>query len=92
MIAREEGLARASALFGVYDFKGDVAAYARHMAAWLADAPDGALLMCHPATAAASDVIGPARQRELAFLASPAWPQALALAGLRLARGGDVLA
>ena len=93
LIAKEAGLARASALFGTYDFKGDVAAYARRMAAWLADAPDGAILMCHPATAStALDAISRARQLELAFLASPAWPQALTVAGLRLARGGDMLA
>jgi len=93
IIAKEAGVARAGTLFGIYDFAGDEAAYGRRMAAWLADASDGALLMCHPAvTALASDPIGPARLRELAFLASPAWPQALALAGLRLARGGEVLA
>ena len=93
MIAKDAGVARAGVLFGIYDFGGDEAAFARRIAAWLAGAPDGALLMCHPATAtAAPDAISPARQRELAFLASPAWPQALALAGLQLARGGEVLA
>ena len=93
IIAKEAGLARAGALFGIYDFAGDAASYGRRMAVWLADAPDGALLMCHPAaTVLPSDPIGPARLRELAFLAGPAWPQALALAGLRLARGSDVLA
>lgn len=93
LIAAEAGVARAGPLFGIHDFEGDEAACARRMTVWLAQVPDGALLMCHPALAAAApDAIGLARQREMAFLASPAWPQALARAGVRLARGSEVLA
>lgn len=92
-IAKEAGVPRARTLLGIYDFAGDEAAYGRRMAAWLADAPDGALLMSHPAaTALPSDPIGAARLCELAYLASPAWPQALARAGLQLARGAEALA
>ena len=93
MIAKESDIPRSRALFGIYDFAGDAASYGRRMAVWLADAPDGALLMCHPAaTVLPSDPIGPARLRELAYLASPAWPRALAQAGLQLARRGAALA
>ena len=93
IIATKAGLTRAGKLFGIYGFEGDGAAYARSMAFWLGAAPDGALLMCHPAVAAPpTDRIGAARQREMAYLASPAWPQALAQAGIRLARGVDALA
>lgn len=93
IIATKAGLTRAGKLFGIYGFAGDGAAYARSMAFWLGASPDGALLMCHPAAAAPlTDRIGAARQREMAYLASPAWPQALAQAGIRLARGVDALA
>ena len=46
------------------------------------------VLMCHPAErAGADDPIGAARVREGAYLASAAFAQALADAGVRLARG-----
>ena len=93
IIATKAGLTRAGKLFGIYGFEGDGVAYARSMAFWLGASPDGALLMCHPAAEAPpTDRIGAARQREMAYLASPAWPQALAHAGIRLARGVDALA
>lgn len=51
------------------------------MPQWLAKLPDGGLLMCHPAMRAElGDTIGPARAAEYAWLASDAWPAALAAA------------
>ena len=42
------------------------------MTRWLARAPAGAILMCHPAQAAEpDDAIGVARAQEFAYLASP---------------------
>jgi hypothetical protein len=50
-LARGAGLGCASLLGGVYDFGGDAAAYALRMDGWLQAAPEGLLLMCHPADA-----------------------------------------
>ena len=56
---------------------------------WLARVPaEGALLFCHPGEAApgdAPDVIGAARQRELAYLAGDGFARDLAEAGVVLA-------
>ncbi len=90
-IADTEDVPRAEALFGVYDFEGDAARYATLMDGWLAGAPAGGLLMCHPAdTAAPGDEIGAARQREYAYLGSSDFAAALARAQVALVRGGVV--
>lgn len=92
-IATRLGLARATALLGIYSFEGDEAAYGQAMAQWLAQAPPGSIIMCHPATRAeAGDEIGPARAREFAYLSGAAFPKALAQAGVQLARGAQALA
>lgn len=92
-IATRLGVARATALLGIYSFDGDEAAYGQLMAQWLAQAPSGSILMCHPALAAeAGDEIGPARAREFAYLSGPSFPKALAHAGVVLARGAQALA
>ena len=92
-IAKNAGVTRARALFGTYDFGRNEAAYARRMTAWLADVPDGAILMCHPAGPAPAQAdSAAARQAELAYLAGPRWPEALARAGVQLARGAAALA
>jgi hypothetical protein len=63
------------------------------MTAWLAGVPDGAILMCHPAGPAPAHAdSAAARQAELAYLAGPRWPEALARAGVQLARGAAALA
>lgn len=63
------------------------------MARWLRDAPAGTVLMCHPAQGVeADDAIGPARANEWAYLASEAFAQALAGAGVHLARGSLLFA
>jgi len=47
--ARLLGIQQNPGFLGVYDFDGGVAAYERCMVAWLAQAQDGDVLMCHPA-------------------------------------------
>ncbi|WP_245598233.1 ChbG/HpnK family deacetylase [Ottowia thiooxydans] len=85
------GVPVSQALSGIYGFDAKAGLYARHMAQWLAEAPDGAVLMCHPSTEAEpGDEIGPARVRELEFLASPAFADQLQVAGIRLTRGSEV--
>ncbi len=87
-LARAAGIACAPALSGIYDFDGGGAAYAARMAHWLQDAPEAAIVMCHPALRAeAGDEIGLARAWEYAYLASDAFAQALARAGVALSRG-----
>ena len=56
------------------------------MRAWLRAVPDGALLFCHPALGDpdAGDPIAAARQREMAYLASPDFAADLAEAGVSL--------
>lgn len=80
-------LQTANGLLGIYDFGGGPQRYADLMTAWLARAPAGAILMCHPAQAAEpDDAIGVARAQELAYLASPDFAQALGKAGVSVAR------
>ncbi|MEY4100715.1 MAG: hypothetical protein RL300_1886 [Pseudomonadota bacterium] len=81
-------LRTANGLLGVYDFGGGPQRFAELMTRWLARAPAGAILMCHPAQAAEpDDEIGIARAQEFAYLASPDFAQALLLAGVQVARG-----
>lgn len=84
--AAERGFAQNAHLLGVYDFQGDAAGYAARLAAWLAAAGDGDLLMCHPSAATtATDALLAARCREYAALSSPALVEVLIRAGLTLA-------
>ena len=80
-----------SPLLGVYGFGGSLTDYRRRMQTWLHDLPAGdqpALIMCHPAVSAqADDVMGHARAREFAYLASDHFVQDLRDAGVRLVRG-----
>ncbi|GAB4218499.1 MAG: ChbG/HpnK family deacetylase [Rhodoferax sp.] len=90
--AASAGMVCARGLFGIYDFDDDEAAYAARMGHWLAQAQAGAILMCHPALhAQPGDPIAAARVREAAYLASPAFAQALIHAGWRVARGAQAL-
>lgn len=83
---RARGIAHAPALVGAYDFdpRADYRALLRE---WLRQAPDGALLFCHPALGEpdAGDAIAAARQREMAYLASPGFAADLAEFGVTLA-------
>ena len=91
-LAGAVGMSCAPALSGIYDFDGGGAAYGARMAHWLQDAPEAAIVMCHPALRAeAGDEIGPARAWEYAYLASDAFAQALARAGVALARSAASL-
>lgn len=84
------GIACAPALSGIYDFTGGVQRYASLMDRWLHDAPAGAVIMCHPAARAGpGDALGAARVWEYDYLASDAFPQALARAAVALARGSQ---
>jgi chitin disaccharide deacetylase len=89
-IANKLYLPCAKGLLGIYDFSGGQVAYAQAMAHWLTQAPPGSIVMCHPALSApADDSIGAARMWEQAHLASADFSNALAQAGVRLARGRD---
>lgn len=72
---------------GVYDLApgGD---HRARMRAWLADVEDGGLVVCHPGEGPGDpgDPIAPARARELAYLASEAFPADLADAGVEAVR------
>ena len=82
----------ARGLIGVYNFEGGQQRYHELMTGWLARAPAGAILMCHPAQAAEpGDDIGVARAQEFAYLASDAFAHALHQAGVAVLRGAEVL-
>jgi predicted glycoside hydrolase/deacetylase ChbG (UPF0249 family) len=91
-IAVNAGFKRSRGLFGIYNFHGGLHRYATLMALWLARAPAGAILMCHPANGAApDDEIGVARSQEFAYLANDDFVNALQVAGVSIARGQAVL-
>jgi chitin disaccharide deacetylase len=86
-IAIKSNITSARGLFGIYNFEGDESDFAKLMSQWLADAPDHTIIMCHPAQGGldaldADDDIAAARQREFNYLASDAFVQALAQAGV----------
>ena len=60
---------------GVYDFNPDAATLADHWQRWLAAAPDGSVIMCHPAVPGDDwqDDIKPARENEWRYLTSDAF-------------------
>ena len=90
-LARSAGIACAPALSGVYDFSGGAQRYAGLMDRWLRDAPDGAIIMCHPAQRAeAGDEIGAARAWEFAYLAGAGFAESLARASAVLSRGAQI--
>jgi hypothetical protein len=62
------------------------------MARWLAQAPAGSIIMCHPAQACEpGDEIGVSRVQEFAYLAGPEFASALQQAHVTPARGRQVL-
>lgn len=90
-LAGAAGIACAPALSGVYDFAGGAQRYAQLMERWLRDAPEGCIIMCHPAARAEpGDGIGAARAWEQAYLASPAFSQTLGQAGISLSKGAQL--
>lgn len=87
-IATTQGIKRATALLGIYNFTGSPADYAHLMARWLAQAPAGAIIMCHPAQACEpGDEIGAARVQEFDYLSGPVFARALDAAGVMPTRG-----
>ena len=92
-IAGRADLPGATALSGIYDFRGDADAYAGYMARWLKDSDAGTVLMCHPGDAdeaAADDPIAPAREREAQFLASARIAEQLAQHHIQLVKGSTL--
>ncbi len=75
-------------LSGAYDFAAEGRPTAELFARFVAGAGENAVVMCHPgyadATLAARDPMVAAREAELAYLRSDAWPRLLADAGLEL--------
>ncbi len=88
-LACAAGIPCTPALSGIYGFDLSVAGYGRQMGHWLHSSPTGAEIMCHPGAADSlvKDEIATARSRELEYLSSAAFGQALQTAGVRLARG-----
>ena len=90
-LATAAGIACAPALSGIYDFSGGAQRYADLMDHWLQGAPEGCIVMCHPATQAeADDDIGAARAREYLYLASDDFAQAVTCPGVVICRGGQI--
>ena len=88
-IANEATITPANGLFGIYNFTGGAAHYASLMQTWLATAPHGAIIMCHPAqgladASDAADGIAAARLWEFEYLASEAFGRDLRSAGIGL--------
>jgi chitin disaccharide deacetylase len=88
-IAIKANITPARGLFGIYNFEGNEADFAKLMSQWLVAAPDHTIIMCHPAQGDLDvfdedDGIAAARQREFSYLASDAFVQALAQAGVDL--------
>jgi predicted glycoside hydrolase/deacetylase ChbG (UPF0249 family) len=87
-IATKQGITWATALLGTYNFAGSQLRYAMLMARWLAQAPAGSIIMCHPAQAAEpGDEIGVARAQEFAYLCGPEFLLAMATANVQAVRG-----
>jgi chitin disaccharide deacetylase len=83
-LARARGHAQNRHLLGVWSFDGDAAAYRQHLAAWVREAVDGDLLMCHPSLPCSepSDAILAARCAEWAVLSSDEFAALLAREGI----------
>ncbi|MDR3395274.1 MAG: ChbG/HpnK family deacetylase [Parasulfuritortus sp.] len=91
-IAASQDITGATGLLGIHDFSGSPADYAGFMSRWLAQAPMGAIIMCHPAHACEpGDEIGVSRVQEFAYLAGPEFAAALDRAGVVPVRGRQVL-
>ena len=85
-LLRRAGVPMNRGFGGVYGFDAPTPEqYGAHMQAWLAQARDGSLLMCHPASAEVpGDAIGRQRPVELAYLMSGSFAQDLRRQGCRL--------
>jgi predicted glycoside hydrolase/deacetylase ChbG (UPF0249 family) len=85
------GIAHNAAFLGVYDFRADEAGYRAHLVRWLRDAPDTALLMCHPADGVVpDDAIAEARVVEHRVWSAPTLGALLDEHGVDIVRGSQV--
>lgn len=93
-LARAADIPCAPALSGIYGFDLSIADYGRQMGQWLASSPRGTEIMCHPGAldGSVADEIAAARVRELHYLSSDAFAQALQAARIRLVRGSALYA
>lgn len=86
--ARAAGVHTNPAFAGTYAFT-DTADFAALFPRFLADMPEGGLIMCHPGNVDAElerlDPLTTLREREYAYLRGDAFPRALAAAGVELA-------
>jgi hypothetical protein len=79
-------------LCGIDDFSPEAHVYGTKMPRWLAHAPPGSVLMCHPADGLdAHDPIAVARTHEFAFLGGPEFAGMLRSHGLRPSTGRTML-
>lgn len=86
-LAEANGLRMNHRFLGVYNFSSTLQEYRALLSAWLKDAKDGDLLMCHPAMSAdTGNGTGPQRAREFAVLSSPDFKIWLDQAQLNIAR------
>ncbi len=70
---------------GVYDFQGGVDGYATLLRAWLGNAAEGDLIMCHPASNGTTDVsLGAQRHAEYQVLSGPLMSELLQHCGIAL--------
>lgn len=90
--ANQLGYATPSWFAGMYSLSPE-ADFAQLMEKWLADAPSGALMMCHPGLAAndGGDPINASRSLEYAYLASERFGDACRQAGIALGRFNPAL-
>jgi chitin disaccharide deacetylase len=90
--ARNLGVPTNPAFAGTYSFRPG-ADFARKFPRFLDGLPDGGLVMCHPGHVDAElirlDPLTDLREREYAYLASDAFPAALAAGGFELARPAE---
>lgn len=93
-LLQAQGHAHNARLLGVYGFAGSPSDHATRLAAWVAAARGGDLLMCHtalPGAQGAADPIASARSLEHALLAGDRFGELLARYGVRIERGATSL-
>ncbi len=87
-IAHHAQLTGVTSLLGVYDFAGGASRFGTLMVQWLAQIPNGGIIMCHPAQAAEpGDALGVARWQEFVYLGGIQFLADLQCASAELARG-----
>ncbi|MBV8503430.1 MAG: ChbG/HpnK family deacetylase [Paucibacter sp.] len=86
-LATQRGFVQNQGLLGVYGFDADETGYLSHLQAWLGEAGDRSLLMCHPGLGdMPGDAIAAARRCEYAVLRGQGFAKALQNHHLRVGR------